>query len=175
MKSPFAESVLEDAVLEWFGALGYEVAHGPSIAPDEPAAERADFREAILRGRLLMALRRLNPDLDGSALQEAERQVLTAASPALLSENRRLHRLLVDGVTVEVPHATGGVRGVQVRLIDWDETANDDWLVVNKFAVKGASVRRPDVAKGPETCPSGRSGSRRTRQRPDLCACCACC
>ena len=137
--------MLEDAVLEWFGALGYEVAHGPSIAPGEPAAERTDFRETILRGRLLTALRRLNPDLDGSVLQEAERQVLTATSPALLSENRRLHRLLVDGVTVEVPHATGGVRGVQVRLIDWDEPGNDDWLVVSQFAVKGASVRRPDV------------------------------
>jgi len=137
--------VFEDAVLEWFGALGYQVAHGPSIAPGEPAAERSDFRETILRGRLLTALRRLNPDLDGSVLQEAERQVLTAASPALLSENRRLHRLLVDGVTVEVPHATGGVRGVQVRLVDWDEPANDDWLAVNQFAVKGASVRRPDV------------------------------
>mgnify|MGYP002336043444 CR=1 FL=1 len=145
MKSPFAESVLEDAVLEWFGALGYEIAHGPAIAPDEPAAERNDFRETILRGRLLVALRRLNPDLPGSVLQEAERQVLTAASPALLSENRRLHRLLGDGVTVEVPHETGGARGVQVRLIDWDEPVSNDWLAVNQFAVKGASVRRPDV------------------------------
>ena len=145
MKSPFAESVLEDAVLEWFGALGYEMANGTHIAPGELAAERADFRETVLRGRLLTALRRLNPDLTGSVLQEAERQVLVAASPALLSENRRLHRLMVDGLTVEVPHETGGVHGVQVRLIDWDEPASDDWLAVNQFAVKGASVRRPDV------------------------------
>lgn len=137
--------MLEDAVLEWFGALGYELANGTHIAPGEPAAERADFREVILRGRLLTGLRRLNPELAGSVLQEAERQVLAAASPALLSENRRLHRLLVDGVTVEVPHEAGGVRGVQVRLIDWDEPANNDWLAVNQFAVKGASVRRPDV------------------------------
>jgi len=145
LTSPFAESVLEDAVLDWFRALGYEVAHGPHIAPGEPAAERTDFRETILRGRLLTALRRLNPGLAAGVLQEAERQVLTAASPALLSENQRLHRLLVDGVTVEVPHETGGVRGVQVRIIDWDEPANNDWLTVNQFGVKGASVRRPDV------------------------------
>ncbi|MBA3739960.1 MAG: hypothetical protein H0W98_02290 [Chloroflexi bacterium] len=88
MSSPFAESVLEDAVLDWFGALGYEVAHGPHIVPGEPATERTNFRETILRGRLLSALRRLNPELTGSVLQEAERQILTAASPALLSENR---------------------------------------------------------------------------------------
>ncbi|MDQ3525582.1 MAG: type I restriction endonuclease, partial [Chloroflexota bacterium] len=145
MTSPFAESVLEDAVLDWFRALGYEVAHGPHIAPGEPAAQRTDFRETVLRGRLITALRRLNPDLTGNVLQEAERQILTAASPALLSENQRLHRLLVDGVTVEVPHDSGGVRGVQVRVIDWDEPANNDWLAVNQFGVKGASVRRPDV------------------------------
>jgi type I restriction enzyme R subunit len=145
LTSPFAESVLEDAVLDWFRALGYEVAHGPHIAPGEPAAQRTDFRETVLRGRLITALRRLNPDLTGNVLQEAERQILTAASPALLSENQRLHRLLVDGVTVEVPHDSGGVRGVQVRVIDWDEPANNDWLAVNQFGVKGASVRRPDV------------------------------
>jgi type I restriction enzyme R subunit len=145
LHSPFAESDLEDAVLEWYRDLGYEVAHGPAIAPGEAAAERNDFRETILRGRLLTALRRLNPELAGSVLQEAERRVLTAASAALLSENRRLHRLLVDGVTVEVPHQAGGVRGVQVRLMDWDEPANDDFLAVNQFAVRGLSVRRPDV------------------------------
>ena len=137
--------MLEDAVLDWFRALGYEVAHGPHIAPGEPVAERTDFRETTLRGRLMTALGRLNPALAASVLQEAQRQVLTAASPALLSENQRLHRLLVDGVTVEVPHDAGGVRGVQVRVIDWDEPANNDWLAVNQFGVKGASVRRPDV------------------------------
>ncbi len=145
MHSPFAESDLEDAVLEWFRDLGYGVAHGPAIAPGEPAAERNDFRETILRGRLLTALRRLNPELSGSVLQEAERRILTAASAALLSENRRLHRLMVDGVTVEVPNAAGGVRGMQVRLIEWEQPANDDWLAVNQFAVRGLSVRRPDV------------------------------
>jgi type I restriction enzyme R subunit len=33
------ESIVEDAALEWFGELGYTVAHGPHLAPGEPAAE----------------------------------------------------------------------------------------------------------------------------------------
>jgi type I restriction enzyme R subunit len=34
----FTESVVEDAVLSWLESLGWSVAHGPDIAPGEPAA-----------------------------------------------------------------------------------------------------------------------------------------
>ncbi len=145
MKSAFAESVLEDAALEWLEELGYTIEHGPVIAPGEPAAERNDFRDVILSGRLLTALRRLNPDVPGTALAEAERQVRRASSPALLVENRRLHRLLVEGVTVEVTDRDGRVRGSVVRLLDVDRPLSNDWLAVDQFAVKGLSLRRADV------------------------------
>ena len=40
MTNGFADSIVEDAALEWFGELGYAVGHGPQMAPGEPAAER---------------------------------------------------------------------------------------------------------------------------------------
>jgi type I restriction enzyme R subunit len=55
------ESIVEDAALEWFGELGYEIGHGPQLAPGEPAAERESFGEVVLVGRLREAIRRLNP------------------------------------------------------------------------------------------------------------------
>jgi type I restriction enzyme R subunit len=55
------ESIVEDAALTWFGELGYEVGHGPHLAPGEPAAERDSFGEVVLVGCLREALRRLNP------------------------------------------------------------------------------------------------------------------
>jgi type I restriction enzyme R subunit len=36
----FAESVVEDAALAWLKAIGWPIAHGPDIAPDQPRAER---------------------------------------------------------------------------------------------------------------------------------------
>ena len=39
--SKFTESVVEDAALEWFEAVGYQILHGPEIAPGEPASERS--------------------------------------------------------------------------------------------------------------------------------------
>jgi len=41
--TPFTESVVEEAALEWFGELEYRVVAGPSIAPGEAAAERTSY------------------------------------------------------------------------------------------------------------------------------------
>ena len=54
------ESIVEEAALEWFGELGYAVAHGPQLAPGEPAAERASFGEVVLVGHLRAAILRIN-------------------------------------------------------------------------------------------------------------------
>lgn len=37
----FTESVVEDAALAWFEALGYSVLHGPAIAAGEPGPNAA--------------------------------------------------------------------------------------------------------------------------------------
>jgi type I restriction enzyme, R subunit len=40
MTAPFTESVVEDAALAWLESLGWQVMHGPDIAPETPATER---------------------------------------------------------------------------------------------------------------------------------------
>jgi type I restriction enzyme R subunit len=42
------DTAVEDAALEWFSRLGYAVAHGPHMAPGEPAAERTSFGDVVL-------------------------------------------------------------------------------------------------------------------------------
>ena len=34
-------------------ALGWQVAHGPDVAPDTPSAERGDYGQVVLERRLL--------------------------------------------------------------------------------------------------------------------------
>ena len=46
------ESIVEQAALDWLGGLGYEVLSGLMIAPGEPAAERADYKQVFLFDRL---------------------------------------------------------------------------------------------------------------------------
>ncbi len=140
------ESIVEDAALEWFGELGYSVAHGPQLAPGEPAAERDSFGEVVLVGRLREAIWRLNPAIPEEAREEALRKVLRVGTPSLTQTNRAFHRMLRDGVPVEYPRPDGSIAGDHVRLIDFGEVDANDWLVVNQFTViEGQHNRRPDI------------------------------
>ena len=146
--SNFTESVVEEAALAWLESLGYAVLHGPEIAVGMPGAERDDpnYRDVILAGRLRQALVRLNPDLPAEALEDAFRKLTRTDAPSLVERNRSVHRMLVDGVTVEYRREDGSIAGAQAMLIDFDTPDNNDWLVVNQFTVaEGQHTRRPDV------------------------------
>jgi type I restriction enzyme R subunit len=137
------ESEVESLALAWLEAAGWQVKH---IAPDGLFAERQGFDQVILEGRLREALGRLNPNLPAEALEDARRKLAQPQGSDLLQQNRASHRLLVNGVTVEYRDAKGDLRGAQVRVIDFDDPANNDWLAVNQFAVlENRRSRRPDI------------------------------
>ena len=147
-RGQFTESIVEDAALGWLDALGYRVLHGSDIAEGEPGAERSDpnCRDVLLEGRLRQALVRLNPDLPPEALKDAYRKLTRVDAPSLVERNRAVHRMLVDGVTVEYRRKDGSIAGAQARVIDFDVPANNDWIAVNQFTVsEGQHTRRPDV------------------------------
>ena len=140
------EAEVEQAALEWLSSLGWQVAHGPDIAPDTPDAERADYGQVVLQRRLRDTLAELNPRLPAAALDDAFRKLTRPDGSTLEARNREFHRMLVNGVEVEYREAEGRVRGDQVRVIDFDDPANNDWLAVNQFTVtEDQSTRRPDV------------------------------
>jgi type I restriction enzyme R subunit len=142
----FCESTIESAALARLEASGWQVAHGPDLAPGAPASERRDYSEVTLTGRLRDALARLNPDLPVEALDDAFRQLTQPQGADLIQRNRAQHRLLVDGVTVEHRNAGGAICGAQARVIDFDDPANNDWLAVNQFTVvENKHTRRPDI------------------------------
>ena len=140
------ESVVEQAALAWLESVGWRIAHGPEIAPDMPAAERRDYGEVVLGQRLRDALARLNPALPAEALEDAFRKLTRPEGTELVARNRTLHRLLVDGVTVEYRTREGEIRGAQARVIDFDDPTDNDWLAVNQFTVaESKRNRRLDV------------------------------
>ncbi|MCC7195796.1 MAG: type I restriction endonuclease subunit R [Gemmatimonadaceae bacterium] len=142
----FNESVVEEAALAWLSGVGWHTLNGAEIAPGEPAAERDDFGQVVLTERLRAALVRLNQGLPAAALDDAFRKLTRPEGAELIVRNRAMHRLLVDGVTVEYRDADGNLRGAQARVIDFDEPAHNDWLAVNQFSVvENKHSRRPDV------------------------------
>jgi type I restriction enzyme R subunit len=144
-----AEQHVEEAALAWLAGSGFAVVHGPEIAVGQPGAERSDatYRDVVLEWRLREALVRLNPDLPQEALDDAFRKMVRADGPSLMERNRAVHRMLVDGVTVEYRRADGSIAGAQARVIDFEHPDNNDWLAVNQFTVVGpqGQARRADI------------------------------
>jgi type I restriction enzyme R subunit len=146
MAGQFIESHVEDAALSWFSELGYAIQHGPHIAPGENETERDSFGDIVLAGRLSNAIERLNPSIPVEAREDALRKVLRPQSPSLVQGNRAFHRMLRDGVEVEYRRPDGSIAGDRVQLVDFTDSANNDWLVVNQFTViEGQHNRRPDL------------------------------
>ena len=144
--APVSESTVEAVALDWLGSLDWAIVHGPAIAPDTPAAERADYGEVVLNGRLRSALARLNPDLPDDALEDALHRMTRPAGATLEARNRDFHRMLVAGVTVEYVDTDGRVCGAQVRVLDFDEPDANDWVAINQFTVvENRHERRPDI------------------------------
>ncbi len=144
-KAP-VESDVEELALLHFAQLGYEVVHGPDIAPGEPASERERYEDVVLRGRLEESLRRLNPDVPPSAIAEAMRRILVPGSASLLQNNRAFHRMLRDGVEVEVTGKDGQILTPRLRLADFHDPDENDWAAINQFTiVEGHFNRRPDI------------------------------
>ena len=140
------EADVEQAALDWLSDLGWQLAHGPDIAPDAPDAEREDYGQVVLEHRLRNAVATLNPALPPAALDDAFRKLTRPEGSTAEARNREFHRMLVNGVEIEYREAGGAVRGDLVRVIDFDNPANNDWLAVNQVTVtENKNTRRPDV------------------------------
>ena len=113
--SGFSESVVEAAALAWLESIGWQVRNGAEIAPGEPAAERDDYGQVVLAQRLRDALARLNPSLTADALEDAFRKLTRFEGADLIVRNRALHRLLMDGVTVEYCGKYGRIARSQAK------------------------------------------------------------
>ena len=114
-------------------------------SPGTPSALRADYNDVVLEKRLLSALFRINPGLLEDAIYDAWHRLTRPDGTTLEARNRTLHRMLVNGVTVEYGR-NGSVRGAQAQVMDFAECGANDWLAVSQFTVEeNRRVRRPDI------------------------------
>ena len=140
------EDQLEKLCLDWFQAIGYDYICGYDIAPDGASPERSDYRQVILNARLLDCLVRINPHIPASTLEQVVLQVSKPETPILIKNNKTFHQMLLEGVKVEYKDENGVEKHDYARLVDFDNTDNNQFLVVNQFTIIGSKGnRRPDV------------------------------
>jgi type I restriction enzyme R subunit len=141
----FYEDIVEHAGIETLKSLGWLHLHGSVIAPDGASPQRPSYSEAILLKRLEAWVEQINSAVPEEARAEAIRQLLTSQSPDAVEENRQIHTLIAEGVTVEY-RSNDRIIGDKVWLIDFENPDANDWLVVNQFTlIEGRRNRRPDL------------------------------
>ncbi|MFZ1285447.1 MAG: type I restriction endonuclease subunit R [Candidatus Phosphoribacter sp.] len=146
MSNAPTEDDLEQWVLEVLEELGWAHVYGPDIAPGEPLSERLDYREVVLRERLRDGIRRINPRLPTTAVDDVVAAVQRTDSPLVESENWNAYRHLTQGVPVEYRDDDGDLRSDRAWLIDWDDPPNNNLIAVNQFSIEGhRRTRRPDI------------------------------
>ena len=139
------EQLVEDVAAVYFDAIGAIVKRGAEI---DDSGERSGAADVLLKGRLSAALHRLNPDLSHDAVEEVVRILSRPPHPTLIQNNRWFHTQLTDGVEVEYRDAKSGeTRGGRARLIDFENPAANQLLVVRQLIVTAASgkIIRPDL------------------------------
>ena len=141
-----SEAAVEQALLDQLRALDYDIEREEDIGPDGHRPERESHDEVVLKKRFEDAVARLNPGLPLEVCQDAVRRVMQSELPSLLEENRRLHKLMTEGVDVEYYADDGTLTAGKVVLIDFEHPEQNDWLAVSQFVViNGQNNRRPDV------------------------------
>ena len=140
--NPYSEDrLVEQPALALLDELGWHIACGleETFAPEGGSLGRRDRREVVLQPRLRAALEHLNPDQPPEAISAGiEELSRNRSAMGLVAANREVYRLLKDGVLVSVPDLErGGLNKVRLRVVDWDRPAENDWLAVNQFSIKG--------------------------------------
>lgn len=65
---------------------------------------------------------------------------------SLAAGNREVYGLLKEGIPVSVPDKAGGQKTERVRVVDWENPAANDFLLVSQLSVTGPLyTRRPDL------------------------------
>ena len=144
---PDREDALETATVELFDELGWETVNAYHEQCPGGVLGRDNQGEVVLLSRLEPALQQLNPDLPTLAIELAVEEIARDRSAlSLPNANREVYRLLRQGVEVEFRDEDGKEVEDTVRVIDWADPAQNDYLLVQQFWITGdLHRRRPDL------------------------------
>src|SRR5713101_2235600 len=141
----YSEDVLvEQPTIDLFAALGYETANGfYEKLGKNGTFGRETYGEVVLLPRLRAALQRLNPGLAWEAIEIASEELTRDRSAlSLANANREVYRLLKNGVNIRIRGDGDEEIDETVRVIDWNNPANNDCLLVSQLWITGEMYRR---------------------------------
>lgn len=95
---------------------------------------RTDFSEVVLQPKLREALRRINPFLTDSQVDEVANHITAWQPGSLLENNERIYQLLTEGTSVSRNEQTGE-QSPSVHYVDFDHPENNSLIAISQFKV----------------------------------------
>ena len=121
-----------------FSELGYDTLEGTDLNE-----ERKNYNDVLLLDRLGIKIRQLNPDLPEIVYATAINQVKSLTNPTTIENNRAFHQMLLAGVRAPY-QLEGKTRYYAIKLVDFENPKNNDFLAVRQLIIKQHEQRRAD-------------------------------
>lgn len=141
---------VELPAIEQLTLLGWTYVPGADLAPvlpvdGAPVGERGYYRDVVLSKRLEAAVVRLNPWISDENLRKVVREFTHPNYAGLIEYNQSIYDLLVNYLSVEQDLGAGR-KGQTVKVIDFDNPENNEFLCTNQFKVEGINQNIiPDI------------------------------
>ncbi len=141
MSNPTPEYLQSELpAIQLFQKMGYGYING--AAHDE----RASINDVILETQLKDAIRRINPWLNANNINNAFKEISTVLASSTMEANERIHTLISSNRYTPKQIVDGKETYKGVSFIDYDDIANNDFLIVNQMKFKGMETNSiPDL------------------------------
>ena len=134
---PYTEASYENAIIDLFQSnMGYDYVYGPDI--------NRNFSSPLYDDVLEESLRRLNPKAPYDAIQDALNKLRNFENGELVQKNAVFMDYLQNGVPVRYTEK-GEERSTIVYLADYENTANNSFIIANQWTIVENAEKRPDV------------------------------
>ncbi len=138
-------ALVEQPAIALFEELGWPSANCfyEKVGTTNSTLGRETTNDVILWPRLKAAIEKLNPGIANDAVQLAMDELAKDRSAMSLAHaNREIYKLLKDGVRVSFQNDDGEETDETVRVIDWNDPANNDYFLASQFWVSGNIYKR---------------------------------
>lgn len=133
----------EGPAISQLQTLGWEYVSGAALAPE--SGERAYYKDVVLVNRLEAAIRRINPWISEENLRKVMRDITHPLVATLMEANHLIYQTLINYQSVEQDLGKGR-KGQTVKLVDFDNPDNNEFLCTNQFKVEGVNQNIiPDI------------------------------
>jgi len=135
---------VEAPALEQLKGLGWSHMDGTTLVP-EKSNYRSSLKDVVLTPNLEQAIQRINPWISEDNLCKVVREVTLIQTSTLMESNKWFWERLTQYFSVDQDLGNGR-RGQTLKLIDFDNPENNEFLCVDQFKIQGPSQNIiPDI------------------------------